>query len=183
MRGFAKTIAALEYLIVINTHDTNGAVIQVSSDPRMLDPIVGKDAVFAHIEKLLDEAKAHLLAGGETFPFPLGSGFAGFDTPANFLKVNRAIKARVDVYSGNYAAALTALGGVLPRVDPANPNLELGVYHAYGTGSGDTVNRLNDPNLYAHPSVRTGRRCSPAARSTAACRASSPWRWHVRCGV
>ena len=161
VRGFAKTIAALEYLIVINTHDTNGAVIQVSSDPRMLDPIVGKDAVFAHIVKLLDEAKAHLLAGGETFPFMLGSGFTGFDTPANFLKANRAIKARVDVYSGNYAAALTALGESFLVVDPANPNLELGVYHAYGTGPGDTVNRLNDPNLYAHPSVRMGAEMQP----------------------
>jgi starch-binding outer membrane protein, SusD/RagB family len=156
VRGFAKTIAALEYLIVINTHDTNGAVIQMSSDPRVLDPISTKEQVFAHIKKLLDEAKTHLTAGGEAFPFMLGRGYAGFDTPANFLKANRALKARVDVYTGDNASALTALGESFLVVDPMNPNLRLGIYYAYSTNPGDTISRLNDPNLLVHPSVKAG---------------------------
>jgi starch-binding outer membrane protein, SusD/RagB family len=154
IRGFAKTIAALEYLLVINTHDTNGAVIQMSTDPRALDPIVSKEAVFAHIKMLLDQAKTHLLAGGMTFPFNLGSGFAGFDTPMTFLKANRALRARVDVYTMDNASALAALAESFLTADPAMPSLDLGVYHSFGTGSGDTTNQLNDPDLYVHPSVR-----------------------------
>jgi hypothetical protein len=155
-RGFAKTIAALEYLVVINTRDDNGAVIQKSPDPHVLEPISMKAEVFAHIKTLLDEARTHLLAGGDAFPFPLGSGFAGFDTPATFLKANRAIKARVDVYTGDNAAALTDLGESFLTVDAAMPNLRLGVYYAFGTGAGDQINLLNDPNQLAHPSIRAG---------------------------
>jgi hypothetical protein len=164
VRGFAKTIAALEYLIVINTHDTNGAVIQRSTDLHQLDPIVtNKDEVFAHIKLLLDEARTHLQAGGSAFPFQLGSGFRGFDTPAAFLQANRALKARVDVYSGDNAAALTALGESFLSADPLNPGLDRGIYHAFGTGTGDTINRLNDPNIFAHPSVKMQAEIGPNA--------------------
>jgi hypothetical protein len=153
VRGFTKTIAALEYLVVINAHDTNGAVIQKSDDPHVLEPISTKDKVFAWIKQLLDEGKTHLLAGGDSFPFALGSGFAGFDKPMTFLKANRAILARVDVYTGDYAGALTALGESFLNADPQMPNLKLGIYHAFGTGAGDLTDLLDSPNLYAHPSV------------------------------
>jgi starch-binding outer membrane protein, SusD/RagB family len=155
-RGFAKTIMALEHLVVINTRDDNGAVIQKSADPRVLEPISTKAEVFAHIKALLDEAKTHLLAGGDSFPFPLGSGFAGFDTPMTFLKANRALRARVDVYSGDNAGALTALGESFLTADPAMPNFGLGIYHAFGSGPGDQINLLNDPNQLAHPSIKAG---------------------------
>ena len=39
--------------------------------------------------------------------------------------------------------------------DAANPRLDLGAYHAYGTGSGDALNGLVDPNLFAHPGLVT----------------------------
>jgi starch-binding outer membrane protein, SusD/RagB family len=156
VRGFAKTIAALDYLKVINTHDTNGAVIQRSADLRALDPIVGKAEVFAHIKMLLDEARDHLMGAGDEFFFKVGSGFTGFDTPATFLRANRAIRARADVYTGDYAAALTALGESFITADPASPRLELGISWSFGTGSGDEINRLTDPNLLAHPSVQMG---------------------------
>ncbi len=156
VRGFTKTIAALEYLVVINTHDTNGAVIQKSPDPHVVEPIATKEQVFAWIKQLLDEAKTHLLAGGDKFPFPLGSGFEGFDKPATFLKANRALKARVDVYTGDNAGALTDLSESFITADPMMPNLNLGIYHAFGTGAGDQTNLLNSPNLYAHPSIKAG---------------------------
>jgi hypothetical protein len=154
IRGFAKTIAALEYLMVINTHDTNGAVIQKAADPHVLEPIASKAEVFAWIKQLLDEAKTHLLAGGDSFPFPLGGGFTGFDKPMTFLRANRAIKARVDVYTGDNAGALIALGESFLRVDPMAPNLNTGIFHAFGTGAGDLTNPLNSPNLLVHPSVK-----------------------------
>ena len=41
---------------------------------------------------------------GAIFPFDLGPGFAGFKTPATFLKVNRALLARVLVYRASLGA-------------------------------------------------------------------------------
>ncbi len=153
VRGFTKTIEAYDYLRLISTRDTNGAVILMSADFSMLDPIATKDAVYAHIVTLLDEAKVHLMAAGETFSFPLSSGFAGFDDPVNFLKFNRALLARVEAYRGNHAAVLTALSESFITGTEANPQLDLGVYHSFGDGSGDTLNGLNDPNILAHPSI------------------------------
>jgi hypothetical protein len=151
-RGFAKTIQALDFLQVINTRDTNGAPIDVDLPVGQLAPIVPKDQVFARIAQLLDEAVTHLGAPGARFPFPLSSGFAGFDTPATFLKFNRALKARVEVYRGNFSSALTALQGSFLDT---NADLELGVYHSFSTGSGDLTNGLNDPAIVAHPSTKT----------------------------
>jgi hypothetical protein len=152
-RGFAKTIQALDFLLVINTRDENGAVIDV--DRPVLDPpapIESKEAVFAHIVQLLEEAAGHLENGGGEFPFPLSPGFDGFDTPASFLQFNRALLGRVEVYRGNFAAALTALGESF--LSTAAP-LDLGVYHSYGGGSGDKTLTLVNPTIFAHPSIET----------------------------
>lgn len=154
VRGFAKTIQALDFLNVINTRDTYGAPIDVDRDPTGDPaPIVTKAEVFARIVTLLNEADVHLAAGGSEFPFALSSGFAGFDTPATFRQVNRALRARVAVYLGDFAGALTALGASF--VSTAAPLL-LGAYHTYSTGSGDALNGLFDPtaaDILAHPSI------------------------------
>ena len=155
-RGFAKTMQALDFLVIINTHDKNGAAIDVDvkiTDP--LQPIVDKAATFARIKQLLDEGKTHLVAGGDAFPFPLSSGYAGFDSPATFLKFNRAIKARVDVYTGDFAGALTDLGESFLTADPVKPQFELGVYYAYGTRAGDSQNFLVNTVIVGHPSIVT----------------------------
>jgi starch-binding outer membrane protein, SusD/RagB family len=153
-RGFAETIQALELLDAINTRDVLGAPLDVNDDPRdPPPPIASKAEVFARIVTLLDSAQTHLEAGGGAFPFPLSAGFAGFDTPASFLKFNRALRARVAAYTGDFAGTLSALAGSF--LDAAQP-LTLGAYHTYGTGSGDRVNRLYDPTgrtLLAHPSL------------------------------
>lgn len=156
VRGFTKTIQAHDFLMVVNTRDDLGAPIDVggaaTAEPA---PIVSKEAVFAHIVQLLDEARTHLQAGGTQFPFPLGPGFAGFDTPETFLRFNRALKARVDVYMENYDAALVSLAASF--LDP-EASLDLGVYHAFSTASGDVQNALFDPNgraILAHPSIVT----------------------------
>jgi hypothetical protein len=153
IRGFAKTIQALDYLVVINTRGENGAAIATSTDVDVLAQLVPNAAgVFDHIESLLDQAKGHL-EDATTFPFPLSSGFAGFDTPATFLTFNRAIRARVAVYRGNHEDALTYLEESFLVVDAAAPQLALGVYNSYGTGPGDSPNELVASFLYAHPSV------------------------------
>jgi starch-binding outer membrane protein, SusD/RagB family len=107
VRGFVKTIQAHDLLMVINTRDDLGAPIDVDIDPTGPPAaIANKTQVFARIVTLLDEAVTHLNAGGTAFPFSLGPGFAGFNTPATFLRVNRALRARVDIYMGDQENAL-----------------------------------------------------------------------------
>jgi hypothetical protein len=154
-KGFAHTIQALDYLYVINTRDTYGAPLEVNVAPTGTPaPIASKPDIFAHISKLLDDGLAELQAGGGAFPFKLSPGFAEAATPAAFAKFNRALKARVEAYRGNYAAALTAVNASF--IDLSAP-LTLGVYHSFSTGSGDLQNQLFDPTgraIIAHPSIR-----------------------------
>ena len=110
VEGFAKTIQALDYLNVINTRDDLGAPIDVDIGPTDAPaPIVAKDVVFTHIVSLLDDGFTALGAGGTAFPFSVSPGFSNFGTPSEFAKFNRALKARVEAYRGQYASVLTAL--------------------------------------------------------------------------
>ncbi len=144
--GFVKTIQALDLYEVVMTRDSNGAVIDV---PKTLDqtlpPIVDKNAAYARIDMLLDDGAAALDNAGTTFPFALSKGYTGFDTPATFKQFNRAIRARVAVFQGDYATALQALSESF--VDPT-ADLKLGVYHTFSTASGDVANGLVNPNIY-----------------------------------
>lgn len=157
LRGFAKTIQALDYLQVYDSHYVNGVVLDVNKPLGSAPgPIVtDTNAVLGFIETLLDAAKTHLTAAGSTaFPFPLGSGFTGFDTPGTFLKFNRALRARVGAYHQKWAQVLTALDeSFIDDKDPFQPNL--GVYHAFGAGSGDQANVLNTSDIVAHASTVT----------------------------
>jgi hypothetical protein len=156
VRGFVKTIQAHDFLMLVNTRDDLGLPIDVGIDPTGPPaPIVTKAQVFARIVQLLDEANTHLGAAGTRFPLSLSPGFSGFDTPATFRQFNRALKARVDVYMGNNAAALTSLAASF--IDP-NTSLDLGTYPVFSTASGDVDNQLFDPNgraILAHPSIVT----------------------------
>ncbi|TMQ24730.1 MAG: RagB/SusD family nutrient uptake outer membrane protein, partial [Deltaproteobacteria bacterium] len=155
IRGFTKTIGAVDLLKVIVTHDSNGAVIDVDRDlTQPLAPIVSKDMVYAKIVSLLEDAVTDLKAAGDAFPFLLSDGYAGFDTPATFLKFNRAIRARVALYLKDYTGALTALAASFLD-DTTMPDFDLGVYYSYSTKTGDTTNQIINPNVYAHPSLQT----------------------------
>ena len=156
--GYVKTIQALNYLIVLNSHTQDSIPIvtdtSVTAPPA---PFQTRTAVFAHVASLLDGALADLQAGGAAFPFGLPPGFDGFDTPATFAQFNRGLRARVAVYTDDFAGALTALASSF--VD-APGSLDLGVYMDYGTGPGDLPNPLSiDPQQgenFAHPSLETG---------------------------
>ncbi|MEJ7601973.1 MAG: RagB/SusD family nutrient uptake outer membrane protein [Kofleriaceae bacterium] len=153
IQGFSKTIEALDLLEVVNTHDTNGGVID--TDKELGDPlgaIVGKPEMFGEIVRLLDEGATDLTAGGEEFPFSLSEGYDGFDTPETFRTFNRAIRARVAIYLEDYPGALAALGMSFLD-DTAMGDLTAGVFHSFSTGAGDQVNNLINPNLFAHPSL------------------------------
>ena len=159
VRGFTKTIIAQEYVNQLRVRDTFGIVVDVPSDPSVLGNFVTRDSGFKRAAALFDEAKVDLLAGGVGFPFALTSGFAGFTTPATFLKVNRALKARGDVYRGAWAEALVALNESFISTASGTPAaLATGAYHVYSTTSGDAVNPLFDAGpraLVAVPSFLT----------------------------
>jgi hypothetical protein len=157
--GFSKTIEATDLLEVAVTHDTNGGVIDTDRElEEGLGAIVSREAMYAEIGRLLDEGAADLAMGGDEFPFTLSSGYDGFDEPADFAKYNRAMRARVAAYTKDYQVALTALMASFIKDSNAGgaqltlADLQLGVYHAYSTASGDQVNNLINPNLFAHPS-------------------------------
>ncbi len=162
IRGFAHTMQAIDLLEVINTHDTNGAVIDTNRDlTQPLAPIVDKPTTLAAIAKLLDDGMTDLAAGGKAFTFAMPSGFHNddptptFDTPSGFLKFNRAMRARVAVYTTppDYATALTALSASFLDDTSAAIPFNLGVYFTFSTKSGDANNGLINQNIYVHPSV------------------------------
>jgi hypothetical protein len=154
IRGFAKTIKATQLLTVIRSTDVNGALLDAAANPTDPPaPIASKAEVYAQIFKLLDEAQVHLKAGGTAFPFLLGSGFAGFDTPASFLTFTQAVRARADIDLKNWSAALNDLSGSF--LDTSAP-LTKGVYETYSLVSGDITNPLYEgvPRLFfVHPRI------------------------------
>ncbi len=152
-RGFAETFQALSLLMILDAHTQDSIPLAVNQPVTETPaPYVSNDSAYTYVSALLDSAQAHLASGGAAFPFSLPTGFAGFDTPANFSKFNRALKARVEVYRasmacGNpcYTAALTAIGGSFIDTTGA-ATLNNGVYFDFGTGPGDIPNFLaQDP--------------------------------------
>jgi starch-binding outer membrane protein, SusD/RagB family len=110
IRGVTKTFMAMAYVDQLRARDTFGIVLDVDPAGKQLGAFVSRDSGYARVIELLEEAKAHLNAGGSAFPFALPAGFADFNTPPAFVKFNRAIKARVEVYRQQWASALAALG-------------------------------------------------------------------------
>lgn len=157
--GYVKTIQALNYLLILNAHTQDSIPIvtdtSITAPPA---PFTTNALAYDHVIALLDQARTELLAGGSAFPFSLPPGFAGFTSPATtFVQFNRALRARVAVYRGDFATAQTALAESF--INTAG-SLDIGVYMDYGTGAGDLANPLSlDPlagENFAHPSLQSG---------------------------
>jgi hypothetical protein len=152
-RGFAKTMQAYYLMSLAGSRDNYGIPVDVNRPVTDLAPVATKAQAYAAIDQLLDQAKTHLIAAGGAFAFQLTPGFTGFNTPTTFLKFNRALKARADVYSNNYAAALTALTESFVDTS-ATASLATGVYHTFTTNSGDVTNPLFRSDFYwVNPSI------------------------------
>lgn len=108
-KGLANTIKGFQMLWPWLQQWDNGIRVNVT-DPLNPGPIVGRAEALAEIRKILDEGYGNLQAAGSSFSFTLSSGFAGFNTPANLAKVNRAIAARAAIYAEDWSGALAALG-------------------------------------------------------------------------
>ena len=149
--GFARTIKAYQLLLNLNLTYTNGIRVNVA-DPNHLGPIVDYNTGLAAITSLLDSAKNDLSSATVSFPL---AGFAGFDDAAGLTKFNRALAARVSLYQKNWQTALDDLGTSFFSL---TTNFNTGVYHVFGTGSGDQLNPVFIPQnqtgevRVAHPS-------------------------------
>ncbi|HEX5437319.1 MAG TPA: RagB/SusD family nutrient uptake outer membrane protein [Gemmatimonadaceae bacterium] len=165
--GFAETFEAYALEFVIEGRGHYGAPVQVMEDPAQLAPFVSRDSVYSYIIGTLNQAKVDLQAGGASFPFTVTSGFDGFDTPATFLRFNRALAARIDAERASlgvsgcgaalsptcYQAALKDLSESF--IDPAN--LALGPAFVFSTAPGDNQNPLSNASnnvFVAHPSIQ-----------------------------
>jgi hypothetical protein len=155
--GYLRTIKAMLYLRIVESHDTAGAPINV--DIPATDPPAAlscSNDVKNYISALLDSAATNLAAGGASFPFAMTPGFGDFSTPATFLTFNRALAAKNDIYiafrsfaaSGTIdqsalTAASTALAG---SFESDGGDLNAGPAHDFSTNSGDASNPLfEDP--------------------------------------
>ncbi len=140
--GFVKTIQALAFVLVLDTHTQDSIPIAIPLDVTAPPaPFVTNAAAWDHAISLLEEGNTELAAGGDAFPFTLPAGFLGFDTPVTFATFNRALRARVAAYRADWNGVLTALSGSFLIAGPG-ANLQTGVYMNYGTGPGDFANPL-----------------------------------------
>jgi starch-binding outer membrane protein, SusD/RagB family len=158
VRGYAHTLQAYNFMIVLDAHSQDAIPIDVGTDVTAPPaPLVTNAEGWARVIQLLDNAVVELQGAGTSgFPFQLPSGFTGFQTPATFIQFNRALRARVAVYRADYAGALTFLSQSF--LNPAAP-LELGVYMDYSAGAGDLPNPLSqDPQVgenFGNPLLRS----------------------------
>ncbi len=156
--GFARTLQAYNFLIILDSHSQDSIPIDVGTDVTAPPAPFGSNAdAYLHVENLLDAAVTDLTAAGSAaFPFSLPGGFTGFNTPANFIKFNRALRARVAVYRGDFGGALTFLAGSF--YSPGAP-LDQGVYMDFSAGPGDFANPLaispQTGENFGHPTLRT----------------------------
>lgn len=159
--GFAKTIKAYQFIWPLMQQFQNGIRIDVS-DPLNPGPIVAYNEALQAVRALLDEGLQNLNSAGSGFSFNMTTGFAGFNTPANLAKVNRAIAARLALYAGDNQAALTALNASFMdlAVDASSSaKMNIGPSHVYGEAP-DANNPLFYPFdrptntiLIAHPDL------------------------------
>ncbi len=149
IRGYAKTIQAYALLLVFNHQFTNG-ILPVGSlddpDPANFLDFTGS---LQNIADLLDEAATLLTNGGSSFVFNLSAGFAGFTTPATFRQVNRALSARVRIYQGDKAGAISGIAGSFFNI---NGSMSTGPKHSYSIETRNPMFHHPDEDLFTvHP--------------------------------
>ena len=144
VRGYTHTVEALAMLHLANLQYENGIRLDVSNIYKPSKFTQNYQAVLTAINTLLATAATELGAGGSKFGFPLSGGYTGFDTPATYLKFNRALAARVNLYRKDYAAAQTALAASF--YDPAG-GLTVGPKIVFNAGAANDIGNPYAQNL------------------------------------
>ncbi len=138
-KGFLKTMIGYELLLNLNLTYQNGIRVDVS-DENNLGPFLSYDASLSAIRGFLEDGATDLAAGGSEFPFILSSGFAGFNTPSEFLKANKAISARVAAYQGDASATLAFLNDSFLNLSA--DDLNTGIYYNFSLNQIDISNPM-----------------------------------------
>lgn len=160
--GLLQTLKALEYLSVIQLHDSLGVPIQTAAiNPP--DPIRTKASVLTFVSALLDSGYANLTAGGvsATVPVSLPSGYklnGDFTTTANLARFNRGLKGEAEVYRALdhqspcatcAATAITALNIALTGVAATASGLASGPYFEFNPNAPESfTSPLADIKIY-----------------------------------
>jgi hypothetical protein len=144
VRGFANTVKAFVILNMVNMQGENGVrstFTDLTSPNDMLKPgpFTNYAGGLALALDLIETAKTQLAAAGPAFAFTMTSGYSNFDTPAKFLKFNRAIAARLFMYQRNWASMNQALAESF--LDLTVP-LTFGPNYTYSTAAGDVTNPM-----------------------------------------
>ncbi len=151
VRGWAKTVAGIAYAQTALVYPEFGAPLRPPENPTgELEAVATGEQLYAEAIRNFDEAFTHLQAAGASFPFGLTPGYAGFNTPATFAQVNRALKARALKTKGDWQAALTALGQSF--IDPNGP-LNRGVYNDYFAADNTFNPFFQSRTHYVHPRI------------------------------
>ena len=136
--AIAQTLKAYSLLLELNRQYENGIRLDVA-DADNLGPFLSYSESLSGLEDMLDLASTELGKAGASFPLVLSSGFAGFDTPADFDLFNRAIAARVNLYQGDNAGLKSALNASFLSEDG---DFNMGIYHVFGASGNDITNPL-----------------------------------------
>lgn len=161
--GVANTLIGYQLMWVSAVFQRVTTQIPAPDDPkdvRLVAPAEG----YAEAARLLDAGYQALQNAGTSFTgnangFTMSRGFTGFNTPATFARFNRALRARLALWQGDFAAASTALQQSFIVADSAQMNL--GCYMAFGTGSGDLANGVYEPptaaviRFWTHPTFES----------------------------
>lgn len=141
--GFAQTIQAYQLLLALNLLHENGIRTDVK-DFDNLGAFRSRTEALSDIAALLNQGYTNLTTGTEeTFFFSSNlSPALGFYSPESFAEFNRGLAARVAIYRGNYAEALTFLDNSFLNF---GGNLDAGAYHFFSISGGDITNVLYFP--------------------------------------
>lgn len=137
-RGLANTFKGLAYLYQLNAQYTNGVRLDVN-DPLKPSKFATYEESLAGIKKFLDDGASQLDKAGASFAFRFPVTYAGFNTPANFKKFNRAIALRVALYQKDWAGAANLVPQTFYNL---TGNLNTGPSHAFNPTAPDVQNPL-----------------------------------------
>lgn len=142
IRGFVNTVKAHAMLNTLNMQYKNGIRLTFTDlyspgDLLKPGPFASYEAGLTEIRRLLDEGVTQLNAGGTAFAFTMTSGYAGFNTPATYVKFNRALAARTAMYQKDWNGMLTTLSGSFLNL---TGSLTTGPVFTFSTTSGDLTN-------------------------------------------
>lgn len=137
-KGLANTFKGLAYLYQLNVQYKNGVRLDVT-DPFKPSKPASYEESLKGIAGFLDEGATQLDAAGAAFPFPMPTGFAGFDAPQSFKRFNRAIALRVAIYQQDWAKAETLLAQTFLS---ESGSLTAGPQHTFSPSAPDFANPL-----------------------------------------